>query len=87
MKLIVCTMQRYAPNPHSCGNGGGVALADRLGREIAEHGLSIELERKACLGMCLKGPNVQLQPEGRNWHEVRETREIVAYLKHLHSKT
>jgi len=87
MKLIVCTMQRHAPNPHSCGNGGGLALADKLEREIAEHRLPVVLERKACLGMCLKGPNVQLLPEGRNWHEVRETGEIVAYLKHLYSKT
>jgi len=62
-------------------------VADELEREIVEHGLTVTLERKACLGLCLKGPNVQLLPEGKNWHGVRETGEIVTYIKHLHSKT
>lgn len=45
--------------------------------------MGVVLERIGCLGMCLKGPNVQLQPEGRNWHAVglQDVEAIVAYLK------
>lgn len=88
MKLIVCTMQRHAPNPHSCGNGGGIEIASKLEQGIAEAGLCVPLERKACLGMCLKGPNVQTLPEGESWHEVGlgDVEEIVAYLKQRGSK-
>lgn len=83
MKLMVCTLQRHAPNPHSCGNGGGEEIAAQLEREIAESGLLVQVERMSCLGMCLKGPNVQLQPEWRNWHAVHlgQVGEIVACLK------
>lgn len=88
MKLMVCTLQRHAPNPHSCGNGGGVEIAAQLEREIAESGLLVQVERIACLGMCLKGPNVQLLPEGRNWHAVHlgHVGEIVACLKQRDAK-
>lgn len=83
MKLIICTMQRQAPNPHSCGNGGGLEVASKLEQEIVAAGLCVSLERKACLGICLKGPNVQLLPEGKFWHgvSIRDMGEIVAYLK------
>lgn len=83
MKLIVCTMLRYAPNPHSCGNIGGFEIASKLEQEIAEAGLCVPLERKACLGMCLKGPNVQILPMGDTWHEVKlgDVEEIVVSLK------
>lgn len=83
MKLIVCTMQRHAPNPHSCGNSGGLEIAQRLEQAIAEQGLLVSLERVRCLSLCQKGPNVQLLPEGKNWHGVDQGKvgEIVDYLK------
>ena len=85
MKLIVCTLQRYAPNPHSCGNGGGLKIAEKLERELAESGLIVPLVRIGCLGVCLKGPNVQLLPEGKSWHGVNidDVEEIVGYIKHI----
>lgn len=88
MKLIVCTMQRYAPNPHSCGNGGGLEIATKLEQELAEGGLSIPLERIGCLGACLRGPNVQFLPEGKGWHGVGidDVEAIVAYITHNASK-
>ena len=88
MKLVVCTMQRYAPNPHSCGNSGGLAIAEKLEREIAEGELIVPLERIGCLGACLKGPNVQLLPEGKCWHEVNvdDVEKIAAYVKQNISK-
>lgn len=83
MKLVVCTMQRYAPNPHSCGNGGGLEIAETLEREVSAMELPVAVERIACLGMCQKGPNVQLLPDGKNWHGVSlgNVGEIVAHLK------
>lgn len=50
---------------------------------MAEAGLCIPLERVSCLGMCLQGPNVQLLPDGKNWHAVSPgaVEEIVAHLK------
>lgn len=89
MKLVVCTMQRYAPNPHSCGNSGGLDIADGLEKAVSEYGLPVGIERIACLSLCQKGPNVQLQPEGKNWHGVscRDVEEIVAYTSAVINKT
>lgn len=82
MKLNVCVMRRHAPNPHSCGNGGGLEIASKLEQTLAERGLSVPVERIACFGLCLKGPNVRLLPQGRFWHEVKpgDAEEIVAAL-------
>jgi (2Fe-2S) ferredoxin len=88
MKLIVCTMQRHAPNPHSCGNGGALEIAAKLERELTEAEIFVTLERIGCFGACLKGPNVQLLPEGKMWHEVdiETVEEIVDHIKHMSSK-
>jgi (2Fe-2S) ferredoxin len=88
MKLIVCTMQRHAPNPHSCGNGGALEIVAKLEREITEAGLFVLLERIGCFGACLKGPNVQLLPKGKIWHGVciESVEEIVDHIKHMSSK-
>jgi len=84
MKLVVCTLQRYAPNPHSCGNSGGLAIAETLERELIDSGLSVPLEHVACFGACLKGPNVRLLPTGKSWHgvNINDAAEIIAYIKH-----
>jgi (2Fe-2S) ferredoxin len=77
-------MKRQAPNPNSCGNRGGLEIAAKLEREFADAGLIVPVERIGCLGACLKGPNVQLQPEGKSWHGVcsDDVHEIVAHIKH-----
>jgi (2Fe-2S) ferredoxin len=64
-KLIVCVMERHPPQS-SCGSSG-VALASMLEAAIAKSGLSVSLERKKCLGLCLEGPNVRLFPDGKSW--------------------
>ncbi len=83
MKLIVCTLQRHAPNPHSCGNSGSLQIAGALEQALDTAGLPVTLERVACLGLCLKGPNVRLAPEGKVWHAVKleDVEQIVAHLK------
>ena len=70
MKILVCTQQRHAPNPHSCGNGGGIEIATRLEEAIRQAGLDVVVERSACMSMCVNGPNIRLIPEGKNWHRV-----------------
>jgi (2Fe-2S) ferredoxin len=83
MKLFVCIQKRYAPNPHSCGNGGALLIAAKLEQELAKAGLNVVVERMGCQGACLLGPNVQLLPEGKCWHGVSEDNvaQIVAYLQ------
>ena len=83
MKLLVCTMQRHAPNPHSCGNSGGIALATGLEEAILEAGLDIIVERTACMSMCANGPNIRLLPQGKTWHrmEVQRLDEVIDTLR------
>jgi len=95
VKLIVCTMQRHAPNPNSCGNSGGHDIADALERHLADNCLPVPLERVACLGKCPTGPLqgsqgtvVQLYPTGKSWRGI--TREdvpgIIASIQRHHAK-
>lgn len=81
-KLFVCTQLRHAPNPHSCGNSGSNEIATRLEQAIRQSGLAIEVERTACMSMCVKGPNIRLFPAGKNWHQVdvKAVDEIVVFL-------
>ena len=83
MKLVVCTLQRYAPNPHSCGNSGGLAIAEQLARALAADGLKVAVEQIGCFGLCLQGPNVKLLPAAKCWHGVNQddVADIVAYVK------
>jgi len=62
--VLVCTHQRANPSQPSCGQHGGLEIADALTREITNRGLDIHLEGIACLGQCNIGPNVKLSPEG-----------------------
>lgn len=83
MKLLVCTHQRHAPNPHSCGNGGGNEIASRLEEAIDQAGLDTLVLRSPCMSMCAQGPNVHLLPTGKTWHQVdrRKIDEIVDFLQ------
>lgn len=85
-KLIVCINRRHAPNPHSCGNNGGIEIAATLEERLNVQGLDIPVERIACMSMCANGPNVQLQPDGRNWQRVgaAEVDEILQLLQERH---
>jgi (2Fe-2S) ferredoxin len=83
MKLLVCTLRRHAPNPHSCGNGGGSALADRLAAAMHEMALDVAVERVPCMSLCAQGPNVRLLPEGITWNrvDVQRIEEILTFVK------
>lgn len=82
MKLLVCTQQRYAPNPHSCGVGN-IELVTMLRQAIRQAGLDVVVEPTSCMSMCANGPNVRLLPEGKNWHHVdlQKTDEIIRFLQ------
>ena len=70
-QLLVCVQQRHAPNPTSCANSGSLALAETLARMLAERQAPVALVRTGCMGMCLKGPNVKLVPQGLVWNGVQ----------------
>jgi len=85
MKLLVCTQLRHAPNPHSCGNGGGVEIAARLETALQQAGLDVVVERSTCMSLCVNGPNVRLLPEGKSWQRVDRQKidEILAFVQGL----
>jgi len=69
-KVIVCVNHRSNPNNPSCGARGGVEIADSLAQVISREKLDIDLERFKCLGLCQKGPNLRLAPDGRFFYGV-----------------
>jgi NADH:ubiquinone oxidoreductase subunit E len=70
-KVIVCVNRRSNPEQPSCAARGGVALADRLERELSLRGVSVTLERFHCLGRCEDGPNLKLAPGGQFHTHIR----------------
>jgi len=85
MKLLACTHIRHAPNPHSCGNGGGLEIVTQLADAVRIAGLDVIVEQTACMGMCVNGPTVRLLPDGKNWHRVdmQKIGEILEFVKQL----
>jgi (2Fe-2S) ferredoxin len=83
MKILICTNQRHAPNPHSCGNSRSIEMASRLEDGIRQAGLDISVERVACLSMCANGPNISLMPDGKTWQRVdmQKIDEILDFLR------
>lgn len=67
-QIIICMQQRYAPNPVCCVNHGSQALKGLIEDELERHALQVEVVVSGCMGMCLKGPNIKLMPEGRVWN-------------------
>ena len=84
MKLVICTQQRHAPNPHSCGNEGGIAIANKLEEIARRNGLNISIKRTPCINKCDNGPFIQLQIEGKHWYRVT-IKEIDELFRKLHS--
>lgn len=70
--VIVCVNHRSNPNSPSCGARGSELIASRIEAEIAAQQLPIKLQRFKCLGLCDKGPNLRLAPDGRFFNEVCE---------------
>ena len=79
--VFVCDQQKPEGMP-CCGVRGGRALADALRREIGRRGLAAQVQVTAsgALGLCERGPNMVVYPEGVWYSGVRvaDVPEIVA---------
>jgi (2Fe-2S) ferredoxin len=69
--VLVCVNDRQGARK-SCADGQSVALKDRLKDEAAKRGWTgrVRVSQSGCLGLCQKGPNVMLYPQGIWFSEV-----------------
>lgn len=68
--VIVCVNRRVNPDLPSCGNRGGLEIAQALEIGLSAIDTSISVERFNCLGCCEEGPNLKFSPNGEFWHDV-----------------
>lgn len=70
--LLVCTNDRKGERV-SCADGENRALKDRLKAEVEARGWQgrVRVSSTGCLGVCARGPNVMLYPQGIWWNQVR----------------
>ncbi len=82
--VLVCTQEK-GPGIPSCAAAGAKALLARIQSECGKAGLDerVLVTSSGCLGICDRGPNVAVQPDGRWYTKVSgdDAKEIVE--KHL----
>lgn len=63
--VFVCTNNRHGDRK-SCADGGNEALKDFLKAETEKRGWKtrVRVSSSGCMGLCAKGPNVLLYPQG-----------------------
>lgn len=63
--VLVCVNDRQGARK-SCADGQSVALKDRLKEEVEKRGWRgrVRVSQTGCLGLCNRGPNVMLYPQG-----------------------
>ncbi len=63
--VFVCTNNRHGERK-SCADGGNEALKDFLKEGIEKRGWKtrVRVSSSGCMGLCARGPNVILYPEG-----------------------
>lgn len=68
--ILVCVNDRQGARK-SCADGQSVAIKDYLKEEAAKRGWSgrVRVSQTGCLGLCQKGPNIMLYPQGIWWSE------------------
>ncbi len=66
--VLVCVNDRHGARK-SCADGQGAAIKDRLKDEAAKRGWAgrVRVSQTGCLGLCQKGPNIMLYPQGIWW--------------------
>jgi (2Fe-2S) ferredoxin/predicted O-methyltransferase YrrM len=70
--VFICQQQKPEGMP-CCAARGGAAVADALRREIAARGLAsdVQITASGSLGLCERGPNIVVYPEGVWYSGVR----------------
>ena len=63
--IFICVNDRQGARK-SCADGGSVKLKDYLKDQVAKRGLRprVRVSHSGCMGLCEKGPNVMLYPQG-----------------------
>ncbi len=63
--ILVCINDRHGERP-SCSDGMSLEIRDRLKEEVEKRGWKprVRVSQSGCLGLCAKGPNVMLYPQG-----------------------
>ena len=63
--IFVCANDRRGERK-SCADGVGLRLKDMLKECVEERGWSgrVRVSHTGCLGLCARGPNVMLHPQG-----------------------
>lgn len=69
--VLVCTNDRKGES-RSCADGVGMRLKDMLKECVAERGWRgrVRVSHTGCMGLCARGPNVLLHPQGVWFSEV-----------------
>ncbi len=92
--VFVCTNNRHGERK-SCADGGNEALKDFLKEKIEKRGWKtrVRVSNCGCMGLCARGPNVILYPEGIWFSDVsageggRILDEIAALLPNISGKS
>jgi (2Fe-2S) ferredoxin len=63
--LFVCVNDRKGERP-SCADGRSPAIKDYLKTQVEKLGLKprVRVSHSGCMGLCARGPNVLLYPQG-----------------------
>ncbi len=64
--VYACQQEKPGNNPACCSARGSAAVLDALRKELAAHKLNDTVQITTCgsLGMCERGPNMVVYPEG-----------------------
>jgi (2Fe-2S) ferredoxin len=64
--IFVCVNDRHGERL-SCADGSSVAIKDYLKTQVDARGWKprVRVSHCGCMGLCAKGPNVMLYPQGR----------------------
>ena len=64
--LFICANDRHGECKACADDGVGPALKARLKDEVAQRGWKgrVRVSQSGCLGLCAKGPNVMIYPQG-----------------------
>jgi (2Fe-2S) ferredoxin len=79
--IFICT-QTKPPMVPSCGGTGSAEVLDAFRKEIFNSGLEKEVvvTSSGCIGMCSRGANVVIYPEGK-WYTVVKPEEVQKIVK------
>ncbi|HNX53021.1 MAG TPA: (2Fe-2S) ferredoxin domain-containing protein [Pontiellaceae bacterium] len=73
--IFICSniRENHPANP-GCGTKGGGALKSKLKAAVKERGWTgkVRVSTTGCLGLCTKGPNILLHPQGTWFSGVTE---------------